>query len=74
MPWSLSNTPHSILIYRNLATHLSFEAPINQVPYLDGSNPFNVVNQAADKFLGDYAPYGKRMSKEDFCRTLEVLK
>jgi hypothetical protein len=65
MPWNVKSGK-MILIYRNMLTKSGFTGAFTRVPKLDGSNSLNVFIQAADAFIGDYAPKGKRMITDEY--------
>jgi hypothetical protein len=65
MPWNVKSSK-MILIYRNMLTKSGFSGAFTNVPKLDGSNSLNVFLQAADAFIGDYAPKGKRMTTDEY--------
>lgn len=65
MPWNVKSGK-MILIYRNMLTKSGFTGAFTKVPKLDGSNSLNVFLQAADAFIGDYAPKGKRMTTDEY--------
>ena len=67
MPWSAPGNK-GYLVYRHLLT-LDADAPysISKVPLPDfGNNPSHVITHDAKNFIGDYAPYGQRMTKAEF--------
>jgi len=65
MPWSLPSNK-GYLIYRNLLTKDVNTAPysIGKVPLPSfATNPSHVITHDAKNYIGDYAPYGLRMTK-----------
>jgi hypothetical protein len=65
MDWKVSGT-RGLILYRNLLTDSSYVHTIANVPCLDLANPSNIYTQDAKNFIGDYAPTGKKVSKQEF--------
>ncbi len=65
MPLSVSSN-HMILVYRNVMTTVGFSGDIANVPTLDLLNIFNIAEQQAQNYIGDYAPVGKRMTENEY--------
>ena len=64
-PWSLpEGDDQMVLLYRNLVINEAFQFGTNSVPKLDRDNP--IIEQAANFYMGDYAPIGLKMSVEDY--------
>lgn len=60
MPWE-----KGLILFRHMLAHPDFEAQIDDVPPIkEGMADFTPTE--AQKFMGDYAPQGIRMSKSDF--------
>ncbi len=60
MPWE-----KALLLFRHMLANPSFEAQIDDVPPIyDDMTEFS--DQEGQKYMGDYAPQGRRMSKEEF--------
>ena len=55
-----------ILIYRNLYTEPGFEGDISLVPRISISNISNLTEVRSQNFINEYAPIGRRMSRQDF--------
>lgn len=55
-----------ILIYRNLYTEPDFAGDISQVPRITVQNIFNLPEMRAQVYIGEYAPIGKRMTRQQF--------
>jgi len=60
MPWS-----KGLILFRHMLADPSFEAQIDKVPPIkEGMKDFTPTE--GQKFMGEFAPHGVRMSKEDF--------
>lgn len=60
MPWK-----KGFILFRHMLANPNFEAQIEAVPpFQQGMNNMEAIE--AHQFMGDYAPRGLRMSKEDF--------
>ena len=59
-----------LIIYRNLLTNPAFPYPMSRVPDLTAivnlQNLLNISNLQAQTYLADYAPIGRKMSKDQF--------
>ncbi len=66
MPIAIHPGTKMFLVYRNLVTRQGFSGNMSQVPILDASNLADYPNLHANDFIGNYAPVGKRMSRQDF--------
>ena len=67
MPWS-KKVKKGYLVYRHLLP-LKTDAPysINKVPLPDfANNPSHVITHDAKNYIGDYAPYGQRMTQAEY--------
>ena len=66
MPWK-----KGFILFRHMLANPNFEAQIDDVPPIkEGMKDFTPIE--AQKFLGDYAPQGIRMSKEDFLNEYQI--
>jgi len=68
MPWTLPGDK-GYLIYRNLLTKNADTAPysIRNVPLPSfATNPSHIITHDAKNYIGDYAPYGQRMTKAEY--------
>lgn len=67
MPWR-----KGLILFRHMLANLDFEAQIDRVPPIsDGMENFDPSE--AQHYLGDYAPEGIRMTREDFLRSYPLL-
>lgn len=66
MPWSVASG-EMILLYRNLVINEDFPNGTNSVPLLDKSlPPLEVIGQAGNFHIGEYAPLGLKMTEEEY--------
>lgn len=66
MPWK-----KGFILFRHMLANPNFEAQIDAVPAIgEGTTAF--PSTEAKIFMGDYAPQGIRMSKEDFLKEYKV--
>lgn len=63
MPWE-----KGFILFRHMLANTNFEAQIDRVPPIS-SDMDDFTSTEAHQFLGDYAPQGVRMSKEDFLKS-----
>ncbi len=70
LPPELKNNMKGLIIYRNLLTNPAFPYPMSRVPDLTAivnlQNLLNISNLQAQTYLADYAPIGRKMSKDQF--------
>jgi len=68
LPWKVPGE-NMFLIYRNVLQSPDFEGNFNQVPIFNAENVsgfLDFYNLNAINFIGDFAPIGLRMTKEEF--------
>ena len=66
MPWE-----KALILFRHMLADATFEAQIDDVPPIyDHMTEFR--DQEGQKYMGDYAPRGRRMSKEQFLSNFQV--
>jgi len=66
MPWKVASGD-MILLYRNLVINEDFPNGTNSVPLLDKSlPPVEVIGQAGNFHIGEYAPLGLKMTKAEY--------
>ena len=66
MPWK-----KGLILFRHMLADPNFEAQINNVPPIqEGMTDFTPIE--GQKYMGEYAPQGVRMSKDEFLSTYSV--
>jgi hypothetical protein len=68
--WRVPRGSRGIFIYRNLVTRAGFEGDIGRVPELSFANALAHARLRANAHIGEYAPIGKRMSRQAFLESL----
>ena len=66
MPWE-----KGLILFRHMLADPNFEAQIDNVPPIN-DDMTNLTPIEGQKFMGDYAPQGIRMSKTDFLAEYSV--
>jgi hypothetical protein len=65
MPWK-ATSKRAVILYRNLLTAPGYAGSLEKVPLLNLKDPSSVMNADAQRYLGDQAPSGKKVSKAEF--------
>lgn len=67
MPWQ-----KGLILFRHMLADPDFEAQIDIIPeFVDSTDDYDAIE--AQNYIGDYAPQGIRMSREDFLESYRAL-